>query len=200
MFPRLFLVSILVLASATLRAQESQKSDAPFGLTWGMSSRDAKSHGIELTEAPYKEYGKSFIARKLRAVIADTETIVLSFGRDDKLWRIVAVSRDYTFDPYGTAVKARYQELLDTLGEKYGKGKSHHQADRKYWKAANEFVMGIKAGMTHWFTDYDTPAMTIEIGIIASSPDEANWRIIFEDKDLHAAFERSTKSKDKKAL
>jgi hypothetical protein len=179
---------------------EHEKSGAPLGLMWGASATEIKARGVELREAQVSDFGTTFFASRLPKPIADAATITLSFGDNDKLWRIVVKSRTYEADPFGHAVKARYQSLVEVLNEKYGRGTPHHQIDSEFWKAPNEFVIGIKAGRTKWHTDYDTPALLIEIGIVGANRDDASWQIKFEKKQLRSAFEKSKKIIEKDAL
>ena len=200
MYSRLLFLLVFFLINTLCNAQETPKMDAPFGLCGASHLPRLRVEDVDLREAPFRDYGDTYAATKLPKVIADAETIILSFGNDDKLWRIVAISRTYPNDPYGNNVKARYQELARVLSEKYGRGVTHHEIDSQVWKEPNEFVMGIKTGRTMWFTDFNTSALMIEIGIMASGMDQANWRIIFEEKNLRSKFEASKKTKEKNAL
>jgi hypothetical protein len=216
MFTRLILACVLSFASgfahapatAQVRtqaniqapAQALSKSEAPLGLIWGASATEIKARGVDLHDVQIDSFGTTFSASQLPKPIADAEQVTLSFGNDDKLWRIAVKSRAYEGDPFGHAVKARYQDLIEVLDEKYGRGTSHHQVDTDFWKAPNEFVIGIKAGRTTWHTNYDTPSLSIEIGIVGANRDDANWRIMFEKKQLRSAFEKSRKSIEKDAL
>jgi hypothetical protein len=113
------IVCIFFLGAGCINAHAQE--GAPLGLVWGNSSSDARARGIELTEYSDSKFGKSFNANKFEKAIADQDQVLLSFGFNDKLWRITIVSREFSNDPFGSAVTARYNELVSVLSEKYGK-------------------------------------------------------------------------------
>jgi hypothetical protein len=197
----IFVALISGLAVSTFaHAQDTDKNAAPFGLTWAASAADTRSLGIELKEYPAKDFGQTYVATNLPKILSDAETVFASFGYDDKLWRITAVSRSFTNDPSGISVRARYDELASVLSEKYGKGQSTHSQDSQMWKGPTEFVMGIKAGRSSWFTNFETNLLRIQLGIIADDNSTAHWRILLENKPLRANFEAGKKAHEKDAL
>lgn len=93
-----FLLPIPIAASAAADANVS----APFGLTWGMSSEEARKTGAQLAaNAGRSDYGASFAATNLSKVLSDTESVTLFSGYKDKLWRIAAAGRPIGPDPSG---------------------------------------------------------------------------------------------------
>src|SRR5262249_18497732 len=116
---------IFLLGTASIDAQAQE--EAPLGLSWGISSADVRARGVELAEYSGGEFGKGFTASKFEKAIVDQETALLAFGFNDKLWRIVIQSREFTNDPFGYSVLARYDDLANVLSEKYGKAKPFHQ-------------------------------------------------------------------------
>jgi hypothetical protein len=167
---------------------------------WGASAADTRTSGIELKEYEDKKFGQSYVATKLPKMLSDVETVFVSFGYDDKLWRVAAVSRNFENDPSGISVRARYDELASVLAEKYGKGQSAHDQDREMWKSSTEFVMGIKQGRSNWFTNFDTNLLKIQLGILAVSSSTAAWRITIENKPLRANFGSGKKAQEKNVL
>ena len=112
---------------ATRAVETANPSDpAPFGLKWGMSVADAKALGVMLSDPDGKEkFGISYRATNIaQKYCLDSDLVALSFGFEDKLWRIVVIGQKMGSDPYGNGVKARYRELSTALSEKYGRGKS----------------------------------------------------------------------------
>lgn len=98
--------ALLFFLGASAFAQ-TPRQEAQFGLEWGMSSAQVRAMGVELQSRTddVKDFGFSFSAIKLPKILADAEMVLLSFGFDDKLWRIATVSRSFPNDPYGNAVK-----------------------------------------------------------------------------------------------
>src|SRR5690348_15357816 len=105
---------------------EAFAQDAPLGFAWSASVNSVKEAGIELKESGGDAYGVGFAAYKISKALADQDATLLSFGHNDKLWRIVVISKEFSNDPMGTSVRNRYQELLGILSEKYGKPAVHH--------------------------------------------------------------------------
>jgi hypothetical protein len=173
---------------------------APFGLLWGMSAAQLKGLGVGLGERTEKDFGRSYSATKLPKMISDVSAVFVSFGYDDKLWRIAAVSRDFPNDPYGVAVQSRYDELVRVLGEKYGSGKQTRLQDSSLFTRPQDFLMGIQAGRTLVYTDFDSNLIHVQIGILASDSSTGYYRMIFENKRLRADFEKSKKTHEKDAL
>jgi len=122
-------IGAILFALVAGAAPQDKESVAPFGLEWGMSTAQVKGLGVDLAERPEKEFGQTYTATKVPKILSDVALVVLSFGYDDKLWRIVAVSKNFDNDPYGSAVQSRYDELARLLGEKYGPGKQNQPSD-----------------------------------------------------------------------
>jgi hypothetical protein len=181
-------------------AQDADRNAAPFGLIWTMSAADTRTLGVDLKEIQPKDFGTSYVATKLSKILSDMQTVIVSFGYDDKLWRVAAVSREFKNDPSGISVRARYDELASVLADKYGKGHQTHSQDTRLWKSSTEFVMGIKVGRSDWFTNFETNLLFIQLGIIAEDSSTAQWRIIMENKPLRTKFEAGKKAHERNAL
>jgi hypothetical protein len=191
------ILALLVLLLSTWARAEGQPNEAPFGLVWGMSNSQAKSLGVELTEVPGKDNGISFSATKLPKVLSDAQAVFLSFGLNDRLWRMAVMSKDFQNDPAGNSVISRYNELKQLLAEKCGSGKSFERIEKGY--DGNYFMLGISSGNSQWFTDFKTDDLQIQLGIIGSS-NEAHWRLIIEQRALEKEFEAGKKANEKDAL
>ena len=113
---------------------------APFGLEWGLSKEELEAKGIKLAEVPTNEGSQRFSATGLSKLVAGVETVVVDFGFDNRLWKVIAASEDFPNDPYGFKVKARYGELNDILTEKYGKGKATHRTGGSIYDEARYFL------------------------------------------------------------
>lgn len=193
-------LSLLVLIVAVSGAAAQSDSDAPFGLNWGMNTTDARSSGIELTDFPGNNFGISYIATKLEKALADQDATVLSFGYNNKLWRILVVSREFTNDPHGNNVLERYRELSRVLSEKYGKPKEHHRRGDSIYAESAYFIAGIRSGRTSWFSNFDSPNLSIQLGVTASHSSTSRWRLIYENKGFKREFDSSKRAREKGAL
>lgn len=174
--------------------------DAPLGLKWSSTVDSVRQTGIELKEAGSDAYGTGFSANKLSKALADQETTLLSFGYNDKLWRIVILSQNFANDPMGVVVRNRYQELLGILTDKYGKPVGHHRLGESIYSEPRFFLTGIQGGNSFWYSDFKASELDIQIGILATSGSDARWRIIYEYKPLKAIFEQSKKVREKGSL
>jgi hypothetical protein len=177
-----------------------QDESAPLGLTWGSTSEEITAQGIELKPFPQKDFGETYLATKLPRALSDQETAALSLGFDNKLFRVAIISRAYENDPSGGAIRSRYAELLATLSEKYGKPYSVQNLGDSIYGQSEYFIAGINGGHSSWYSIYETPRMTIQLGLIADSSSTGRWRIIFEEKSLKKAFDLARKTKEKGAL
>jgi len=193
----LYIAVVLGISAQALPAGEG-KDAAPFGLEWGESVAQAHALGMDLQELPTNDFGNSYSATRLPKVIADVRTVALSFGYGDKLWRIAAVSKDFANDPYGAAIRARYNELSRVLAGKYGQGISHHH-DVQNGKDEN-FLMYVVTGRAWHYTDYETKRIKIQVLIRATDVTTGYYMIIFKNKRLEAEFDRDKKAREKDAL
>src|SRR6476661_5057626 len=197
---RFSLITILLIFHLDHTAAVAQEGEAPFGLSWGLSVEQVKSMGVELKQQEQGTFGSSYLGSKLPKAISDQEVTFLSFGNDNKLWRIMAGSKPFENDPYGSTAKDRYGELVGALTEKYGKGDSVHQLGESIYAEPRYFVAGIRGGESHWFTNFENPSLFIQLGLMASSNDTVRWRIIYENKPLKNAFEQDQKAREKGSL
>jgi hypothetical protein len=186
-------------AGSRLAVREHHLGTAPFGLEWGMSVDAVKTLGAELSSTQSK-YGASYSVKTLPRMVEGVETVFLSFGYDDRLWHIAAVSHPYSDDPYGTGARNRYDSLIELLAAKYGKGVAQHHRDSRLWTKPDEFVMGLSQGLSWWYTDFDSQEVRIQIGLGAEGLSTSYWKLIYWNKPLQANFESAQKSREKDAL
>src|SRR5688572_2424732 len=104
-----------LIASCLFGASDvsGQEQSGPFGLRWGQSAEAIRATGAELQPLPGADYGVVYTASKLEKVLSDQETTLLTFGHNDALWRVVAVSRTFNNDPYGAGARSRYNDLVE---------------------------------------------------------------------------------------
>lgn len=179
---------------------QSPATDAPIGLVWGSSSAEVQAKGIELKEVEGTDFGKSYLASKLEKALADQSAALLSFGFNDKLWRVLITSRPFSEDPAGSAAVARYDELASLLSDKYGKGTQVHRLGESIYAQSGYFVAGIRGGQSRWFTNFDSSNLFIQLGLTASDSSTATWRLIYENKIFRRDFEASKRSREKGTL
>jgi hypothetical protein len=197
------LLSTVAIAICFLGPSASAQApvpDAPLGLTWGSSSSDIQSRGIGLQEFQGTDFGKSFMASKIERALADQSVALLSFGFNDKLWRVLIASRPFSDDPMGSAAVARYNELVSVLSEKYGKASEVHRLGDSIYAQSAYFLAGIRGGQSIWYANFDTSSLSIQLALTASDNSTAGWRIIYENKIFRRDFEASKRSREKGTL
>lgn len=198
-------VSVMVLSFSLIILWFAQPVEgqalrnAPFGLSWGMSAEDVTKKGVKLSDKSTDKFGEQYSATNLPKMISDVETVTLYFGYNSKLWRIAAASELFQNDPYGSQVKARYDELNNVLSKKYGTGSRHHFRD-DMWDEPDEFLMGLKTGRSWHYTNYDTETMFLQLRIGGYSSNAAVYAIIAKDKILEKTYKHGKKAKESEAL
>jgi hypothetical protein len=195
-----FLSALVLFLAALSSAQAQSIGRGPLGLEWGQGLEDTKKLGVEVTTQPNDEFGKAVIFTKLPQTITDAEIVLGSYGYDDRLFRVVIVSKQFANDPYGNAVLNRYSSLGGLLSEKYGRGAQTHRMGDSIYAEQRYFVSGIQSGRTFWYSNYTTPDLLVQLGIVAEDGSTARWRIIYENKALKGSFEQLKRTKEKGTL
>lgn len=93
---------------------------APFGLTWGASMEDVKNLGVNLEATGEKDYINNFSATLLPKSVNEFRDIVLTFGEEDTLWRIIAYGDFIKDTPQAEKVLSVYNKYYRLLDQKYG--------------------------------------------------------------------------------
>lgn len=174
--------------------------EAPFGLKWGLSAAEVLALGVGLEDKSDGEYGTDYLASRLPKTLSDVEHVILQFGSNDRLWRIVAASREFPNDPYGTKLLSRYDELEQILAEKYGPGTLTHEIDKDLWKDPDEFLMGVLKGRSWHYTTYKSEPVAIELSVRATDADSGYYVIIYKHLDLSKEHTTGKSAKEKGAL
>ena len=186
--PRLLLAIALAAPSAALG--QSSGAGAPFGLVWDASASTIEGLGINLSKVEQGDFGVSYAASNLPKTLSDVSTVFLSVGHDDRLWRVVAVSRDFERDGYGTAVRSRYDELKATLAARYGSPKEFESlSSDDYYRQPDNFIYGIYSNENYWGAAFETLELRLELSIDASGTSDSYWRVVYVNKAGETAFE-----------
>lgn len=98
----------------------SKLSTAPFGLLWGESYEETLSSGVILTRTEEKDYVNSFIATQLPKPIKDIRYVVITFGEENKLWRIISYGNFIKDKADASLILREYYRFYDLLNKKYG--------------------------------------------------------------------------------
>lgn len=173
---------------------------APLGLQWGLSQEETQKLGVELKVQQDDSYGKAVIFTKLPQILADQEVALGSYGYDDRLWRLVIISKVFANDPSGYAVLDRYSALSALLSEKYGRPSVVHKKGESIYAEQGYFISGIRSGKTFWYSDFKADNISVQLGIVATDSSDSRWRIIYENAALRGSFDKAKRSKEKGTL
>ncbi|MDA1327091.1 MAG: hypothetical protein O3C34_20420 [Proteobacteria bacterium] len=177
-----FLIYPLVLILSVLSgpfAAALAEPEAPFGLTWGVSVEQVQASGVRLQLRLPDNSGVRFAAANLPKALSDLGEAILSFGNNNKLHKIEAISEDVVNDPEGLRLKARYAALSRALTSKYGQGVIHHEIVEP-WTLPDDFLTGIYRGSSHYYTDFTGENVTVRLEIRASRRGISNYAVTFQ--------------------
>lgn len=172
--------------------------EAPFGLTWLASRLAVADAGVKLKAPMRSEFGDTFVVGELPKELPDLAYAILCFGDEDQLIRIVAVGGHFENDFDGRRLNARYEELKQLLGKKYGVGQSERHIDKEY--EATRFALGLQLRKNWTYSVFSPPDMKVELSAVSLEPQKTGWRIIFEYVPGMKRFELLRKQTEEKAL
>lgn len=162
-----------------------------------MSRQDVLDLGADLGPVFTSEFGDSVVATGLPKEIPDQHYAVLSFGYDDRLIRVVAVSEGNEHDRTAARVTARYSELAALLAERHQRVKSETHIDENY--DADRTALGFHNKKNSMYTELRDDDLRIELSIFAVA-NRTHWRLIFEYLPAMRDIEDRRKRLDEKAL
>ncbi|WP_132256095.1 hypothetical protein [Methylobacterium segetis] len=192
---------VLMCHAVPALAQETQSSGAPFGLRWSMTKEEAEKEQIALTPEKGDAFGSTYRAANLPKVLADTESVFISFGYDNKLWRIAAVSKTWRSDKDGSQSLNRFSKLSQLLDERYGNGRDISSPPRnKFMLDPEKFSWSIHSNERVQAKNWSSPMANIQLSLNAAAMDDLYYLIIYENKPLSAAFSKAKATKEKDAL
>ncbi len=102
------------------KTQNGQLSPAPFGLNWGASVSEVENLGVTLKKIYEKDYVNNFQAGHLPKPVKDFRDVKLTFGENNRLWRILAYGDYLDDDTEASKVLRQYRIYYDLLKAKYG--------------------------------------------------------------------------------
>lgn len=172
--------------------------EAPFGLFWGMTKEDLDVRGVALVADSDTSLGAVYTATSLPKTVADVEAVRLFLGFGGKLFKVIAVSREYDNDPYGSEVQARYEEVAAVLKEKYGVGKEKKHIADMY--DGNNWAFGLRSNENWRYTDYESNDLKVQISCRASGLANPFWVLVYEYKSGSELEEKAQKDHEKGAL
>lgn len=190
----------VAVASISSHSIAQQAPPAPFGLKWLGTTDEIRSLGVTLTPMDGGDYGVSFTATGLPKALSDLRTAILSFGYDDHLYRIVAISREFPNDYFGSSARARYDELAASLAKTYTPGEIYEQRPTEsYYDEPDKFAYALSESKAFWFRMFSSPEASIELSI-GSSHYDTYWRLIYTNTAGQQQFEAGKGARELDAL
>ena len=173
----IFLMS-LMLMSLGVRAVDGFPD--PFGLTWGMSEASLVKLGFARSSS---DSGPLHV---LTSKIApkpwsQAETYV-AVTYNDRLVKVVALSRSFSADIMGSEGKAAYEKINNVLTNKYGQPAKHmEEVGLKLYTEYDEFYQCLKyAGCGAYFTSYNISGGIIGVNLEGESRGVGYLKVTYE--------------------
>jgi hypothetical protein len=191
---------IIGLVMVLTNAAFADSQPAPFGLSWGMSQKEVEALGVVLAEPKDSRYGVLRGARNLPKTLDDTSSVGLYFGFNDKLWRIVSVSKTFEHDDSGIQVKTRFAELSTLLSQRYGPRKDHFgSASESFYRDPERFAYAISQNKLAYFSEWSGDVQ-IQLEIRAKPFDGTYYVLFYEFQPLSGEVKKMQTAKEQKAL
>lgn len=112
--------------------EQAQKTygSAPFGLIWGITQEETESLGVQLTSIELKDYVNVFQAQNLPSELQSFDKVILIFGEDNKLWRILAYGTPLEDEtPDASKIMKLYNKYYNLLAKKYGNAQQNYTGE-----------------------------------------------------------------------
>ena len=197
----LALALMWVVAVSGLPVLAQDAPPAPFGLSWLASSDQVRSLGVNLSPIEIATFGKSFTATNLPKALSDLDEVYLSFGYDDRLFRVTAFGTENKDDGYGTRVKTRYEELATALTKTYTAGEIEQiTSSDSYFGRPENFAYSIAKNEAYWFRLFTSSVADIELAVVVNGVDDTLWRMIYTHRAAETEFEKSKATQEQDAL
>jgi hypothetical protein len=102
---------------------------APLGLNWNISPDKMKQIGYELEQVELEDYPNSYIVKNYQQKNNQPyENVIVSFGENNKLWRINAQTSAQKDESTAKETLKLYHKYFEALSEKYGNANEHFSA------------------------------------------------------------------------
>lgn len=194
------LAFLALLLMTLIQPVLAQEASAPFGLKWMVSASEIEKLGVVLRPAESTTFGKTYVATSLPKALADMRFVMLSFGHDDRLWRIVVLGEEFVNDQYGSRIMDRYNQLAASLAKNYTEtGVYERRPSDTFYGRAENFAYSLSQNEANWFRTYKSDASTVELSA-SSNYKNTFWRLIYVQQEGEKAFEASKAGAERDAL
>jgi len=114
-------------------AEENQEEkvvydSAPFGLLWLAPQKEIEKLGVVLTPKKVKDSPNSFTATNLPKSVSAFDSVLVSFGDNDILWRIAGYGTPIEDDQNASLGLKEYNKFYQIFDEKYANAEEFYTA------------------------------------------------------------------------
>lgn len=193
---KLYVLIILggVLPISSAYGEENKSFPEPFGLSWDMSSEELKKYGfVKKNSSTDFDIYSSYRAPKSWS---QAESYV-ALTYNDKLVKVVANTRKFSKDIYGSKGKSVYKSVNELLVNKYGEPDSVSEVvGNKLYDEKDEFYQCLKySGCGYFFSSYSVGGGSIFVQLEGVRRGEGFLSITYESPYFIHALE-DIKAKD----
>lgn len=115
------------------KKQEIEEPDvvfdiAPFGLLWLAPKKEIEKLNVTLRPKPIKDAPNCFATKHLPKPVSAFENVLICFGKNDALWRIVAYGVPTDDNEKASKGLEEYQKFYDIFKDKYGNDQEFYTA------------------------------------------------------------------------
>lgn len=173
----------------------SVASGGPFGLSWGMSKSEVQDSGVALTEmdslgfASLSQYSTGSLPKNL----SDAKSYNLLFESDIGLVKVVMISETISGDVYGSAGKARYDELKGVFTRKYGNPTQEREVSgMELWDEPDEFYECLAYdGCGYWISLFQKNGSVYSVNLKGLGRGEGYITVGFESPQWSDALDKA---------
>jgi hypothetical protein len=191
--------ALVVVASMFRIVHAADADEAAFGLRWSQTESDLKNAGVippgAETVPAVGGAAKFYSVARLPQSFADTASCLLGFNMAGELAKIQCSGSNVQNDPYGTAMKSRYEEVKAIISKRFGKPKSYEHQDR-LWDSRDEWWMSLKTGRGQWASFWKADVMTTVVSVHAASNSSGYYRIAVEHSQRWNAAHEGKRRKE----
>ena len=188
------------LGQTASTAKGDKSAAAPLGLTWAISKTTVRELGVSFVKEENGNSGSRVIARNLPKALSDTETVLLDFGFDDELWKVVIASTKWEKDRYGARARARFEEMVSLLSDRYGNGTSQITSPTSTFHSKPEnFAYSLSQNERFHIHQWATNTVDVELSLRAAH-ENTYYVIIYEYLPLSAKAKSGKRQREKDAL
>jgi hypothetical protein len=179
----------LLLFTLTTNLNAKEAKNAPFGFVWGQTKDEISNKGISLEKQEQSPQENTYKTNTPPKKVSGISQVRLSFGKNDKLWRIAGVSNIITDTNDGKNIKKIFNKLNKLLEKKYGKGKVIEKCkyEDKSMCENDGFMKALASGKAYKYSFFQNKTIMMQFTIGSISETQAFYSLIYKHKKFMEA-------------